>query len=185
MLARLPEKDDDYNWVIENFHLAIGETLFSLRRNEDGNRLFSKLLEADPNWGGAWVGWSDGFSLMSRNETKSDLGRSEQILLDGLKVEGLRDRDFLLERLADVYEMMERYEDAQAILKQIKKEPALNMMAAGTGRSASPTFDGHHECHSCNKPATKEALKTESKKIGMNKLCPCGSAKKYKNCCGH
>lgn len=185
VLARLPEKDEDYDLVIENFHLSLGETLFSLRRNEEGNRLFSKLLEADPTWGGAWVGWSDGFSLMSRNETKSDLERSEQILLEGLKVEEVRDRDFLLERLADVYEMMERYEDAQAIMKQIKQEPAPNMMASGTVRSAFPIFDSHHECHSCNKPATKDAGKTGSEKIGPDKSCHCGSGKKYKNCCGH
>lgn len=30
----------------------------------------------------------------------------------------------------------------------------------------------------------KRGLKLESKKIGRNELCPCGSGKKYKKCCG-
>ena len=29
----------------------------------------------------------------------------------------------------------------------------------------------------------KRGLKIESKKIGRNELCPCGSLKKYKKCC--
>lgn len=30
----------------------------------------------------------------------------------------------------------------------------------------------------------KRGLRLEGKKIGRNELCPCGSGKKYKNCCG-
>ena len=30
----------------------------------------------------------------------------------------------------------------------------------------------------------KRGLKIQSKKIGRNELCPCGSGKKYKKCCG-
>ena len=32
-----------------------------------------------------------------------------------------------------------------------------------------------------NKPVT---VKREEPKVGRNDLCPCGSGKKYKNCCG-
>ena len=30
----------------------------------------------------------------------------------------------------------------------------------------------------------KEPVKNNNKKIGRNEPCPCGSGKKYKNCCG-
>lgn len=30
----------------------------------------------------------------------------------------------------------------------------------------------------------KRGLRLEGNKIGRNELCPCGSGKKYKNCCG-
>ena len=30
----------------------------------------------------------------------------------------------------------------------------------------------------------RRGLKSQSNKIGRNELCPCGSGKKYKKCCG-
>jgi len=33
-------------------------------------------------------------------------------------------------------------------------------------------------------PAAKKPMKRQSEKIGRNALCPCGSGKKYKKCCG-
>jgi preprotein translocase subunit SecA len=31
---------------------------------------------------------------------------------------------------------------------------------------------------------SKTVVKTKSQKVGRNDPCPCGSGKKYKNCCG-
>jgi uncharacterized protein YecA (UPF0149 family) len=31
---------------------------------------------------------------------------------------------------------------------------------------------------------TREAVPAGASKIGRNQLCPCGSGKKYKRCCG-
>ena len=36
-----------------------------------------------------------------------------------------------------------------------------------------------------NKPAqTNTTVKNDEPQVGRNELCPCGSGKKYKNCCG-
>ena len=35
-----------------------------------------------------------------------------------------------------------------------------------------------------NGDVKKEPVKRVEKKIGRNQHCPCGSGKKYKNCCG-
>ena len=35
-----------------------------------------------------------------------------------------------------------------------------------------------------NTTTNKEPIKNEGPKVGRNDLCPCGSGKKYKNCCG-
>jgi preprotein translocase subunit SecA len=33
-------------------------------------------------------------------------------------------------------------------------------------------------------PAKKQPVKRETRKVGRNDPCPCGSNKKYKKCCG-
>jgi hypothetical protein len=38
-------------------------------------------------------------------------------------------------------------------------------------------------CKSCHKKIHKGVFKENKKKVGRNELCPCGSGKKYKNCC--
>jgi preprotein translocase subunit SecA len=34
------------------------------------------------------------------------------------------------------------------------------------------------------RPKTQETYRRDSDKVGRNDPCPCGSGKKYKNCCG-
>ena len=43
---------------------------------------------------------------------------------------------------------------------------------------AKPTMTSHGENAGAKKPVTHD------KKVGRNQPCPCGSGKKYKQCCG-
>jgi preprotein translocase subunit SecA len=41
--------------------------------------------------------------------------------------------------------------------------------------------------HSTNRgedKSVKKTVKRDEKKVGRNDMCPCGSGKKYKHCCG-
>jgi preprotein translocase subunit SecA len=84
------------------------------------------------------------------------LNRAEQILRQGLEVEGVEDRDVFYERLQDIYEKQGRT-DKLAQLKAL----------AGPQPDAAPV-----------------PIKRQEPKIGRNDPCPCGSVKKYKKCCG-
>ena len=61
---------------------------------------------------------------------------------------------------------MKKEEDMQKL--NISKEKIVNMSTNNAGSS---------------EPEKKEPVRV-GKKIGRNEPCPCGSGKKYKNCCG-
>ena len=56
--------------------------------------------------------------------------------------------------------------------EQAKVEDRLQSARASHGEDSSPA------------EAQKRAKNADGKKIGRNDPCPCGSGKKYKNCCG-
>ena len=54
--------------------------------------------------------------------------------------------------------------DGKTISKEVREQVAKETAAGSTGE----------------KPVTRKT----TKKVGRNQPCPCGSGKKYKNCCG-
>ena len=64
--------------------------------------------------------------------------------------------------------------EAESVVKreQAKVEDRLQTARASHGEDSSPA------------EAQKRAKTIDGKKIGRNDPCPCGSGKKYKNCCG-
>jgi preprotein translocase subunit SecA len=55
--------------------------------------------------------------------------------------------------------------------------PQQNIRRTEVARPTAAGFAG-------GKPAPKKASPAKSQKVGRNDLCPCGSGKKYKKCCG-
>ena len=53
-----------------------------------------------------------------------------------------------------------------------------------TGQPAAPAQGQTQTASAGGESATLEPVKRDAKKVGRNDLCPCGSGKKYKNCCG-
>ena len=71
-------------------------------------------------------------------------------------------------------------------LQVVAEQPPENLQQRRSRRPTSMTFTGPNQGAS---PAGEEAIKVkpvvrEAPKVGRNDVCPCGSGKKYKKCCG-
>jgi tetratricopeptide (TPR) repeat protein len=158
-LRRFPASDD---LMTENRRRALAETYFELGDPAKTDSFYRDWLRADPRWGWGWIGWSDCYRF-THTEFK-DLARFEQILREGLSIAGVRDRQYMLERLADACEEQGRKDEAAALWREAKLR--------ATAASAAP-------------PRPRPApIPITSHKTGRNDPCPCGSGKKFKKCCG-
>ncbi len=103
-------------------------------------------------------------------------------LKEGIGLRGYGQRDPLREYQREGYEMFVE------LIERIKEQTVANLMRVQLAREEDvealtapqerPVFFSHGGDEG---PAPK---KRESKKIGRNDPCPCGSGKKYKKCCG-
>ena len=68
--------------------------------------------------------------------------------------------------------------------KSAEKEEAAPSVG-GARAAAQPNMPKEApSAQSVSSDAKPEPVRRETPKIGRNDLCPCGSGKKYKNCCG-
>ncbi|OHD72451.1 MAG: hypothetical protein A2W19_14010 [Spirochaetes bacterium RBG_16_49_21] len=144
------EIDDN---LYENARRAIAESYYELGNREKADLLFERWLEEDPAWGWGWIGWSDCYYLGYRKE--KNYQRAEEILLRGLKVSNVRDKEFLFERLEGIYNDTGEEEKLIEIKNQIRDHEKNSILQSGVSQT----------------------------KVGRNDPCPCGSGKKYKKCC--
>jgi uncharacterized protein YchJ len=152
-------------------------------------------LNADSQWGWGWIGWSDCYRH-SRTEFR-DLKKSEKLLRQGLSITGVRNPDDIAERLADLCDDQGRHEEAVQFREKGKRTNAsvqrtLNIHAGGHVLRQKTTVTFHGEglplaelssLHDLHRPSLHN-LPGPKQKIGRNDLCPCGSGKKFKKCCG-
>ncbi len=78
---------------------------------------------------------------------------------------------------------MEGYEMFESLLNKIDNDIALFLLKAEVRQNVErkQTLEGHAND---GKEKVKNQPKRVSTKVGRNDPCPCGSGKKYKNCCG-
>ncbi|HZG88051.1 MAG TPA: SEC-C metal-binding domain-containing protein [Paenibacillus sp.] len=148
-LRRIPEDGPDGL----NFRKAIAEAYFRLGKAGEGEAAYRALTEDRPTWAWGWIGWAEQYGSYGEEENR-DPERGIALLKRALEVDGLEDREFVLERLQDMYEeagMMEEAEAIQPLLPRRQSDEPIPSIAA---------------------------------KAGRNDPCPCGSGKKYKKCCG-
>ncbi|MBE5783413.1 MAG: preprotein translocase subunit SecA [Clostridiales bacterium] len=103
-------------------------------------------------------------------------------LRDGIGLRAYAQRDPVNEYKLESYDMFEEMvhliqEDTVRRLYQLKLERAPERQAAARPTAAS------HSSPAANQSAPRNPVKA-GEKIGRNSPCPCGSGKKYKNCCG-
>lgn len=62
-----------------------------------------------------------------------------------------------------------------------KAGQGIDIVFSGNHQMSSPTFSGFHE--NIFEPSTADSAGCQSQKTGRNDPCPCGSDKKFKDCC--
>ena len=77
---------------------------------------------------------------------------------------------------------MEGYELFDQMLTQINKEVSIYLMKAEIRQNLERKEVVKKTITNDGKDAKK--IQAKSKKVGRNEPCPCGSGKKYKQCCG-
>jgi tetratricopeptide (TPR) repeat protein len=181
--------------ITENLRGALADSHYELGETGRAEALYRDWLTADPQWGWGWIGWSD-CHWFTRTESK-DFKRAEEILREGLAVTEVRDRPDIAERLADLCEEQGRRGEAIEIRKQIRKtaqaerqKPGVYGSGSVLRRKTTITFgDGGLPLDQLS--TVGDLLRTgasqkpvAAQKVGRNELCPCGSGKKFKKCCG-
>ncbi len=150
--------DDADDLLVQNTRRAIAESHAHLGETDESDRLFEGWLQENPLWGWGWIGWADCYWWIVKSAEA--LEKAKTIISRGLATEGVGDKKDILDRAILIYQDAGDTEHSQ-LLKQeleslVESERAL---------------------------LTKKPIRVPSK-IGRNEPCPCGSGKKYKNCCG-
>lgn len=110
-----------------------------------------------------------------------DMHWMENINAMSLLREGIHLRSYAQENPLRAY-TTEGFEMFDDMLDTIEKETTMYLLRAEIRQNAVRKQVAKGEAISDNKPKKKEPKKVS--KIGRNEPCPCGSGKKYKNCCG-
>jgi hypothetical protein len=96
--------DDVDDLTAENWRRAIGEAWFWLGETATADELFRQWLESDPQWGYGWIGWASGYLPQPSIQVPADHRRAEELLCQGLAVNGVRDPDAVSQWLRDARE---------------------------------------------------------------------------------
>ena len=167
--------------IAQNMRRALAESYFELGQPEKGEEHYKKWLADDPKWGWGWIGWSDNYGLFCRAERR-DGEKAVRILREALRVDGVRDRKQILERLEDVYKDTGKGDEANVIRREIR---LLDSNSDRNDRAAPALTSGHNALDfSMVEPEANPILLRSEKKVGRNEPCPCRSGKKFKKCCG-
>jgi preprotein translocase subunit SecA len=130
--------------------------------------------------------WKD--HLLAMDHLRSSVGLRGYAQVDPkveYKREGMRTFDLMWkgidERVIDIVYRIEQVEES-ALRSTWHETAAVHAEAASPAaladQPASPADDHRSE------PARPEPIRNLGQKVGRNDPCPCGSGKKYKNCCG-
>jgi tetratricopeptide (TPR) repeat protein len=161
-LARFPEME---TLVYVNFTRAHGEALWELGRRGESEAVYAALVERLPDEGWAYIGWADNYWLLKG--APKEYAQAVAILQRALARRNLKDRNHVLERLAELYDEWgkpDQRADAAAERDRLQAQPQ---------SISSPTPFA---------PALPPQSSPSSGKPKRNAPCWCGSGKKYKFC---
>jgi len=166
---------DDGQLALESCRRTIAECYTLLGNNDKAEKLYAEWIEADPNWGWGYIGWSDSYHFI--DDTITDLARAEALLRRGLAIPTVCDRSEIYDRLIGLLFDQNRDSEAEAL------------------RAEALEYDRKHRRPSlftktviidegCDREDDSSLpLILAQPKVGRNEPCPCGSRKKYKKCC--
>jgi preprotein translocase subunit SecA len=135
--------------------------------------------------------WKD--HLLAMDHLRSSVGLRGYAQVDPkveYKREGMRTFDLMWkgidERVVDIVYRIEQVED-DALRSTFRETAAIHAdaSAAGMTAAAQPAADGGELPEpSRGEQARPEPIRNMAQKVGRNDPCPCGSGRKFKNCCG-
>jgi len=151
--------------VIEKVY-EIAEKIYSLKEEQIGNERMREverviLLQAVDNH---WIDHIDAMDQLRQGIGLRAIGQQDPVV--AYKMEGF-----------DMFEEMNKNikEDTVRYLFNITvEEPVERKQVVDVEKLSATTSDDEEETHTIVK----------GDKVGRNDPCPCGSGKKYKNCCG-
>ncbi len=130
--------------------------------------------------------WKD--HLLAMDHLRSSVGLRGYAQVDPkveYKREGMRTFDLMwkgiAERVVDVVYRIEQVEES-ALRSTWHETAAVHAEAASATSLAGP--DGSPADAHQSEPANAEPIRNLGQRVGRNDPCPCGSGKKFKNCCG-
>jgi uncharacterized protein YecA (UPF0149 family) len=179
--------------MTENRRRALAESYYELGETDKAEALYRGWLHLDPRWGWGWIGWSDCYR--STRTARRDWSRCEHTLRKGLSIADVRDRADIFDRLADTCEEQGRGEQAAEFRRQAKRS-AETVEVSRSVSSVGPVLRQKTQVHiggaglPLSEMSNLAAMMRETtapitrQKVGRNEPCPCGSCKKFKECCG-
>ena len=136
---------------------------YDLGKASEGEQLFLRLINKDPEFVWYRIHYADAYDEIK--STREDNEKAVRILEDALQIKNCEDMDAVEERLDRLY-------------KKLGMEEKLKSLRNGIQQKA-----GADRFKNMKAPATLTAPAATTYKVGRNDPCPCGSGKKYKNCC--
>jgi tetratricopeptide (TPR) repeat protein len=85
-----------------NIRASLADSYYRMGKSEKADSLFRKWLDAEPDWGWGWIGWSDYYWLWEFTDVKKDIDKAKRILMEGLSNPTVADKTALEQRLKDL-----------------------------------------------------------------------------------
>ena len=114
--------------MLENTRRDMADSYFMLGNQEECDRLYEEWLQADPDWGWGYIGWSDCYAW-EREEPRYE--RAEEILSRGLSRTDLRDRKDVTDRVVEVCEKLGNTEKAQFYRQELHRLSSVRVEKIG------------------------------------------------------
>ena len=112
----------------ENTRRAIAESYYDMGEFEQGNREFEAMIQEDPTFGWAYIGWADSY-VYEMGQPQYEKACS--ILDRGLSEAGLRDRKDVLERAVSYSEEGGNEEKARVYKKELRQASSVRAVKVG------------------------------------------------------
>jgi preprotein translocase subunit SecA len=133
--------------------------------------------------------WKD--HLLAMDHLRSSVGLRGYAQVDPkveYKREGMRTFELMWkgieERVVDIVYRIEQVED-DALRSTFRETAAIHADAGNAAAAmAAPAGPQADDVQPGSEPARVETIRNTGQKVGRNDPCPCGSGKKFKNCCG-
>ena len=112
----------------ENTRRAIAESYFDMGEYEQGEREFEAIIQEDPTFGWAYIGWADCYAW---DHEEPQFDKAFSILDRGLSQAGLRDRKDVLERAVNYSEESGNEEKGRYYKKELRQASTVRSVKVG------------------------------------------------------